>query len=272
MTKSSDFSTMSLRERWHTIIFEADTPAGKRFDVLLLVLILLSVLVVSVESIASFREQWGMHLRALEWTLTALFTVEYIARLVVVRKPKTYAVSFYGVIDLLAILPSYLSFFFGGFQSLLVLRVIRLLRVARIFRILNLIREARMLNMALRAAIGKITVFMGAVLTIVVVVGGVMYVVEGQQSGFTSIPQACYWTIVTMTTVGYGDIVPQTNLGRMIASVVMIAGYALIAVPTGIVTVELSKLPALNTQACPDCGRAGHEDRANHCMFCGSSL
>lgn len=272
MTKSDDFSSMSRRERWHTVIFEADTRPGKIFDVVLLALILLSVLVVSLESVSSVRASWGDELRVIEWILTILFTIEYIVRLVVVRKASSYALSFYGLVDLLAVLPSYLSLLLGGFQSLLVIRVIRLLRVFRIFRLFHLIREARMLALALRAATGKIAVFLGAVLAIVLVIGAVMYVVEGDQSGFTSIPQACYWTVVTMTTVGYGDIVPTTNLGRFIASVVMIMGYALIAVPTGIVTVELSKKPSLNTQACPDCGRGGHEDRAVHCMHCGAAL
>ncbi len=272
MTKSDDFSSMTRRERWHTVIFEADTRPGKVFDIVLLVLILLSVLVVSLESVSPIRAIWGYELRVVEWVLTALFTIEYIVRLLVVRKASSYALSFYGIVDLLAVIPSYLSLVLGGFHSLLVIRVIRLLRVFRIFRVLQLIREARMLALALRAASGKIFVFLGAVLAIVMVVGAVMYVVEGEQSGFTSIPQACYWTVVTMTTVGYGDIVPKTDLGRFIASIVMIMGYALIAVPTGIVTVELSRSPSLNTQACPDCGRGGHDDRAAHCMHCGGAL
>ncbi len=272
MTKSDDFSSMTRRERWHTIIFEADTRPGRVFDIVLLALILLSVVVVSLESVSSIRAAWGFELRVVEWVLTALFTIEYIVRLVVVRKASSYAMSFYGVVDLLAVLPAYLSLALGGFHSLLVIRVIRLLRVFRIFRVLQLIREARMLTMALRAATGKIAVFLGAVLAIVLVIGAVMYVVEGDRSGFTSIPQACYWTVVTMTTVGYGDIVPTTNLGRFIASIVMIMGYALIAVPTGIVTVELSRSPSLNTQACPDCGRGGHDDVAAHCMHCGGAL
>lgn len=272
MTTSNDFSAMSLRERWHTVIFEADTKEGRLFDVVLTVLILLSVLVVCCESVASIRLAWGFELRVIEWVVTAVFTVEYIARLLIVRRRLSYALSFYGVIDLLSILPSYLSLALGSFESLLVIRVLRLLRVFRIFRLLQLVRAARLLDLALRAAAGKLIVFLGAVLTLVTLIGGVMYVVEGELNGFTSIPQACYWTIVTMTTVGYGDIVPQTTLGRLIASVVMILGYALIAVPTGIVTVELTKATSINTQACPDCGRGGHEDRAKHCMHCGATL
>jgi voltage-gated potassium channel len=272
MTTSNDLSAMNRRDRWHTVIFEADTKEGRVFDVVLIALILLSVVIVGCESIESIRRDWGFELRVMEWVVTAVFTVEYIARLLIVRKRLSYAVSFYGTIDLLAILPSYLSLALGGVESLLVIRVLRLFRVFRIFRFLYLIRAARQLDLALRAAVGKLTVFLGVVMTLVVLIGGVMYVIEGEQSGFTSIPQSCYWTIVTMTTVGYGDIVPQTDLGRFIASIVMILGYALIAVPTGIVTVELTKAPSINTQACPDCGRGGHDDRAKHCMHCGSRL
>ncbi len=272
MTTSSDFSTMSVRERLHTVIFEADTAAGKKFDVVLLALIVLSVLAVCLESVKAIRMVWGHELRAFEWGVTVVFTIEYIVRLMVVRKPLRYALSFYGLVDLLAVLPSYLSLALGGFQSLLLIRAIRLLRVFRIFRVLHLVGESRMLLLALRASRGKITVFLGAVLTVVLVVGAVMYLVEGDTSGFTSIPQSCYWTVVTMTTVGYGDVVPYTPLGKLLAAFVMVMGYALIAVPTGIVTVELSRRTPSNTQCCPDCGRDGHADEAVCCMFCGTSL
>jgi len=264
----------SRRDRIHEIIFEAETPAGKAFDVTLLIAIVLSILAVCLESVASVRVQYGPVLRAMEWGITILFTVEYILRLYSVDKPWRYALSFYGIVDLLSILPTYLSFFIAGSQSLLVIRVLRLLRVFRILKLAHFVGEARMLRAALHASIRKITVFLGVVLTIVIIVGALMYLIEGGENGFTSIPLAIYWAIVTMTTVGYGDIAPQTLLGKVLASAVMIMGYAIIAVPTGIVTVELaaSVKSSLRTDACPGCGADGHASDAVHCRYCGTKL
>jgi voltage-gated potassium channel len=262
------------RERIHEIIFEAETPIGKAFDVSLMVVILVSIAAVCLESVASIRDQFGPLLRALEWTITILFTIEYILRLYSVRKPLRYATSFFGIVDLLSILPTYLSFFIAGSQSLLVIRALRLLRVFRILKLAHFVGEARLLRAALHASVRKITVFLGAVLTIVIIVGALMYMIEGSENGFTSIPQSIYWAIVTMTTVGYGDIAPQTLLGKIIASAVMILGYAIIAVPTGIVTVELasSVKESVRTDACPECGCDGHAIDAAHCRFCGTRL
>jgi voltage-gated potassium channel len=262
------------RARWHEIIFEADTPAGQRFDLALMVLILISVLAVCLESIREIRETHGAALHALEWALTILFTAEYAARLATVRRPWRYILSFYGLVDLLAILPTYLSMLFPGSQSLLVIRALRLLRVFRILKLTHFVGEGKLLRAALRASTRKIIVFVGTVLTIVLIAGALMYVVEGEENGFTSIPVSIYWAVVTLSTVGFGDIVPHTVLGRFLASALMLLGYAIIAVPTGIVTVELGAATraASNTQACPACGAAGHDNDANHCKYCGAKL
>ncbi len=264
----------SWRERLHEVIFEAETPAGKAFDVALLVCIVASVVTVLLESVASIRAQHGAILRTLEWGFTILFTVEYGLRLVSVRRPLGYALSFFGLVDLLAIVPTYLSVFFAGAQSLIVIRALRLLRIFRVMKLAHFVGEARMLRAALHASLRKITVFLGTVLAIVLIVGALMYLVEGEASGFSSIPQGMYWAIVTLTTVGYGDIAPQTIAGKLLASVVMILGYGIIAVPTGIVTVELaqaSRAP-VSTEACPDCGAGGHDSDAVFCKFCGARL
>lgn len=262
------------RSRWHEIIFEADTPAGKHFDLALLGVILLSVLAVCLESVRELRQAHGPTLRALEWVITVLFTAEYFARLATVKYPLRYMVSFYGIVDLLAILPTYLSFLLPGSQSLLVIRALRLLRVFRILKLTHFVGEARLLGAAMRASMRKITVFVGVVLTTVLIAGALMYVIEGEKHGFTNIPLSIYWAVVTMSTVGYGDIVPHTVIGRFIASILMILGYAIIAVPTGIVTVELSAASraANNTQACPACGASGHDNDARYCKRCGARL
>lgn len=262
------------RARWHEVIFEADTLAGKRFDIALLILILLSVLSVSLESVRSLREEYGTALLAIEWTLTFLFTLEYVVRLATVRRPLRYALSFFGIVDLLAILPTYLSFLFPGSQSLLIIRALRLLRVFRILKLSHFVGEARLLSAAMRASARKIVVFMGVVTTIMLIAGSLMYLVEGEENGFTSIPVSVYWAVVTMTTVGFGDIVPHTVLGRCLATVLMMMGYAIIAVPTGIVSVELGAAAraANNTQACPACGAADHDNDARHCKICGAKL
>jgi voltage-gated potassium channel len=262
------------RSRLHEVIFEADTPAGKAFDVALLVSIVLSVLAVVAESVSGIRTRHGALLRTLEWIFTFAFTVEYALRLLCVGRPLRYARSFFGIVDLLAILPGYLSLVVSGTQSLLVIRTLRLLRAFRVLKLAHFVAESQELVRALRASARKIIVFLGGVVSLVVIIGASMYLIEGEANGFTSIPQSMYWAVVTMTTVGYGDIAPQTLPGKLLASLVMILGYGIIAVPTGIVSVELAgtrRLP-VGTQACPQCGSEGHDVDARHCKFCGAAL
>jgi voltage-gated potassium channel len=262
------------RARLHEIIFEADTPGGKAFDVALLLAIALSVAAVMLESVGPIRERYGRQLYLVEWFFTILFTVEYVLRLACVRYPLRYARSFFGIIDLLAILPTYLSLLMPGAQSMLVIRVFRLLRIFRIFKLTRYLGEARTLTVALKSSRHKIVVFLGGVLSIVIITGAAMYLIEGPDSGFTSIPRGVYWAIVTMTTVGYGDIAPQTALGKILASAIMIMGYGIIAVPTGIVSVELAGVTRkkITTQACPECGAGGHDHDAVHCKYCGAKI
>jgi len=263
-----------FRARLHTIIFEADTPAGKAFDVALLWAIVFSIAAVMLESVSSVRVRYATALQVAEWIFTVLFALEYVLRLIAVRRPLDYARSFFGLVDLLAILPSFLSVIFPGAQTLLVVRVLRLLRVFRVLKLGHLLGQAEVLLTALRASRGKIIVFLGFVLTVDVVMGAIMYLVEGEQHGFDSIPRSMYWAIVTMTTVGFGDITPKTVPGQFIASVLMIMGYGILAVPTGIVSVELAaaakQLP--DTQACPGCGKQGHDLDARFCKACGTAL
>jgi voltage-gated potassium channel len=264
-----------FRARLHEIIFEADTAEGRLFDLLLLVAIVSSVLVVALESVAGVRARVGPTLRALEWGFTVLFTIEYVLRLVSVRQPLRYARSLFGVIDLLAILPTYLSVVLPGAQSLLVVRLLRLLRIFRVLKLAEYLRESRILAQALRASGRKIAVFLLVVVTIVVIVGSLMYVIEGEEHGFTSIPISMYWAVVTLTTVGYGDLAPATTLGRALAVVLMLTGYGIIAVPTGIVTAELTRATAaapVSSQACPGCGLGAHEFDARYCRRCGARL
>jgi voltage-gated potassium channel len=261
------------RHRLHEIIFEADTAAGRAFDIALLIAILASVGAVLLESVADIRARHGPVLRTVEWMLTAAFTVEYALRLVAVDRPWRYARSFYGVVDLLAILPTYASLVAPATQSLMVIRAIRLLRVFRILKLTHFLTEADVLLTALRASRRKITVFLGGIATIVVVVGALMYLLEGEEHGFTSIPMSMYWAVVTLTTVGYGDIAPKTTLGRLLASLLMVLGYGVIAVPTGIVSVELANATrGVSRQACPGCGAEGHDVDAVHCKHCGARL
>ncbi len=264
----------TIRDRLHEIIFEADTPAGRAFDTALLVAIVASVVVVMLESVNSVREVAGPWLVALEWFFTLLFTVEYILRLASVARPLKYARSFFGVVDLLAILPTYLSILVPGAQGLLVVRILRLLRIFRVFKLVTYLNESRMLVAAMRASGRKISIFLFALFTVVVILGAVMYVVEGPTQGFTSIPISVYWAIVTLTTVGYGDLVPGTPIGKLVATVVMLLGYGIIAVPTGIVTAEMTKVARgeVSTQACRDCGAEGHQFDAVHCRRCGKPL
>ena len=262
------------QQKLQEIIFEADTPAGKAFDVSLMVVIILSVVAVMLESSSAIQARYGPWLRTFEWIVTILFTIEYVLRLFCVGKPVRYARSFFGIVDLLAILPSYLSLFIPGAQSLLVIRALRLLRVFRVLKLAHFVGEASELRAALRASARKIIVFLGAVLTCTLIVGSLMYLIEGEANGFTSIPVSIYWAIVTMTTVGYGDIAPHTALGKILASAIMILGYGIIAVPTGIVSVELADVvrKKVSTQACPDCGAGGHDADAAYCKFCGEKL
>ncbi|BAH40722.1 MAG TPA: ion transporter [Gemmatimonas aurantiaca] len=265
----------SHRARLHQIIFEADTFAGRAFDVSLIVLILVSILAVSVETLRDLSPRTQAVMVVLEWVLTAIFTLEYILRLVAVRKPLRYATSFFGVVDLLAILPSWLGLFVPGAQALLVVRVLRLLRIFRILKLARFLSEAERLTHALRASMRKIAVFLLTVATIVVIVGSIMFVVEGPENGFTSLPVSMYWAVVTLTTVGYGDIAPRTPLGQLLASLVMILGYGIIAVPTGIVTSELTAgrfQHGVSTQSCPSCSAGGHDLDAKYCRVCGAAL
>jgi voltage-gated potassium channel len=261
------------RARLHEVIFESDTAAGRAFDVGLLIAILVSVAAVMLESIAGIRQQYGAVLRAVEWILTVVFTIEYALRLLAVERPGRYARSFLGIVDFLAIAPTYLALVMPEAHSLLVIRAFRLLRVFRILKLAQLLGEAQLLVHALRASRRKITVFLGTIVTIVIIVGTLMYVIEGEEHGFTSIPTSMYWAVVTMTTVGYGDIAPRTPLGQLLASLLMILGYGIIAVPTGIVSVELANAGrAVSRQACPACGAEGHDVDATHCKYCGASL
>lgn len=269
-------SLSGWRLRLYEIIFEADTPQGRAFDVILLGSIILSVIVVMLESVADIKENYGPWLLRIEWFFTLLFTLEYLARLTVVLNKRKYVFSFFGIIDLLSILPAYLSVFFvGGVQSLLVIRTIRLIRIFRILKLVNFLGASTTLTNALKASRHKIGVFLVTIATSVVISGTIMYLVEGQANGFTSIPRSIYWAIVTMTTVGYGDIAPQTVLGQTIASFIMIMGYGIIAVPTGIVSAEMVQQKSrekLTTQCCPNCLKEGHDVDAVHCKYCGTTL
>jgi voltage-gated potassium channel len=267
----------SLR-RWqpilYEVIFKADTPAGKLFDVALIAAITLSVLVVMLDSVGIIRHDYGGLLYAVEWVFTILFSVEYLLRIFCVGRPLRYATSFFGIVDLLAILPTYLSIFIPGSQYLLVIRVLRVLRIFRVFKLVQYLSEARILIRALSASRRKIVVFLFTVLSLVVIFGSLMYLIEGSKNGFTSIPRSIYWAIVTLTTVGYGDISPQTNLGQAVAAVIMILGYGIIAVPTGIVTVELTRAHKGDNagRACPDCRSRGHDRDAVFCKYCSAEL
>ena len=262
------------RQRLHTVIFEADTPAGRAFDVALIICILASVAVVILESIASIGARWRGPLFAAEMAFTLLFTVEYILRLIAVRRPLSYARSTLGIIDFLAVVPTWLTLIVPGAQLFLTVRVLRLLRIFRILKLTEYLSEAGVITAALRASRRKISVFLFAVLTLVVLIGALMYMIEGPANGFHDILTSMYWAIVTLTTVGYGDLSPQTPLGKFLASVVMVIGYAIIAVPTGIVTSELtaSRGRGQSRQSCPSCAREGHDDDARHCKYCGSAL
>ena len=270
----TDRKSPPWRHRLHEVIFEADTPAGKLFDVMLIVSIAISVVLVMLDSVGSINAVYGRYLYVGEWFFTLLFTAEYLLRLLSVGRPLKYAASFFGIVDLLAILPTYLSILFPGTQYLLVIRLLRVLRIFRVLKLVPYLGEARLLMQAMQASRRKITVFLFTVLILVIIFGALMYLIEDPDSGFTSIPQSIYWAIVTLTTVGYGDISPQTGLGQLLAALIMVTGYSILAVPTGIVTVEMahSFKRKVSTQACPECSAEGHDADARHCKYCGAKL
>ncbi|MFW5821541.1 MAG: ion transporter [Bacteroidota bacterium] len=266
------------RKRWkhnlYEIIFESETRAGKAFDIVLLIVILLSVFLVIIESVPRFNEQYGEKLRIMEWGITIVFTIEFIVRIVISRFPGKYIFSFYGIIDFLSVIPTYMSLFFMGAQGLIVIRAIRLLRVFRILKLTRYTNEGAIIIQALRASRVKISVFLFAILMIITIIGTLMYLIEGEAGGFTSIPESIYWAIVTLTTVGYGDITPRTDFGKFVSAMVMILGYAIIAVPTGIVTAELSfvKRKSQNEDKCKACGNEDNDKDAEFCKKCGAKL
>jgi len=266
-----------LRQKIHIIIYGTNTVAGRLFDLILLGLILLSVLLVMLETVKGFDANHHDQLIILEWIITGLFTLEYILRIAVTNKPLKYIFSFYGIIDLIAILPMYLSFFFIGTKVFSIIRSFRLLRLFKILNNPKFSGQSIHLAKALKASRGKITVFLYFVLISTIIIGSIMFIVEGEENGFTSIPTSIYWTIVTLTTVGYGDISPVTPLGQFIASFVMILGYGIIAVPTGIVTAEIAKsntnkTVSKNSTFCMNCEAEDHQNKAKYCYHCGSKL
>ncbi len=264
--------TAPWRARLHEIIFEADTRAGKAFDVGLLIAIAVSIVTVMLESVPEIRRNHLASLLLAEWFFTLLFTVEYVVRLLCVRRPLRYAFSFFGIVDILAVAPMYLAALGMGSGYGLIVRSLRLLRVFRIFKLGPFVQESLALRRALWASRAKIVVFLATVSTIVVIIGALMYAIEGPEHGFTSIPRSIYWAIVTMTTVGYGTIVPSTALGQSLSALMMVLGYSLIVVPTGLVTADLLRVDSVTTEACPDCARQGHDHDAEFCKYCGASL
>ncbi|WP_131539346.1 ion transporter [Pedobacter nototheniae] len=263
------------RFKLHEVIYESNTPAGKAFDVGLLIAILASIVVVMLDSVVHIHQQYGKLFSHLEWIFSILFTIEYILRLICIKKPIRYVLSPLGIIDLIALIPSYLSIFFVGAQSLLVFRALRLLRVFRIFKLGHFLTEINFLTQALKGSVRKISIFLLTVLTLTVILGSIMYLVEKRENGFSNIPESVYWAIVTITTVGYGDISPVTPTGKFVASVVMLIGYSIIAVPTGILTHDLamaSRQKKELPESCPSCSREGHDTDAEFCKYCGAPL
>lgn len=278
-------SEKNWKSKIHEIIYEAETPAGKWFDIILIVLIIISIILVMLESVKGIDAKYHGILLTLEWVVTIFFTMEYIARVISIKKPFQYIFSFYGIVDLLSTIPLYLTYILSGSQVLLAIRAIRLLRIFRILKLVRFLGEASQLKNALKASRAKIFVFLFAVSIVSIILGTLMYWIEGEEAGFTSIPTSIYWTVVTLTTVGYGDIAPITPSGQFIAMIIMLVGYGIIAVPTGIVTVEFGKQAKqnssnakegtyvhVNTTACHTCSTEGHRDDATHCYKCGSSL
>ena len=274
-TDKNKLTPSSWRESLHRIIFGSESRLGKCFDIILIISIICSIIAVMLSSVISIQQQYIKQLLYIEWFFTFLFTIEYVLRLLIVQRPLLYARSFFGLVDFLSIIPTYLVFFFPSIKYMLIIRILRLLRIFRILKLTVYMGEAQGLIRALNGSWRKITVFIYTVLTLVILFGSLMYVVEGSQAGFTSIPKSVYWAIVTLTTVGYGDIAPQTPLGQVIASFIMIMGYGIIAVPTGIYSAELIKSYQphnINNKACPDCGKIGHDIDANYCKYCGEEF
>jgi voltage-gated potassium channel len=267
--------SISWKTKLHEVIFEADTRAGKLFDIVLLILILGSVAIVMLESVNSIRREHEQILNIIEWGLTILFSIEYITRIISIKKPLKYIFSFYGLIDLLSILPTYLGLFITGASSMAAIRSIRLLRVFRIFKLARYLKEATAFKSILIAMRPKIIVFLVAIFSIVTIMGTIIYMIEDPEDGFTSIPRCVYWAVVTLTTVGYGDIAPQTVLGQVFASLIMVMGYSIIVIPTVFVVTSSmlsSRETMLNTQSCPSCSKEGHDNNAEFCKYCGDSL
>lgn len=266
------------KRQLHEIIYEADTRAGKLFDVVLLIAILISILAVMLESVKKIDAEYHVLLNTIEWVITLFFTIEYVARIIAIRKPKEYIFSFYGIVDFISTIPKYLSFFLIGSHALIALRALRLLRVFRILKLVQFLGASNNLLKALKASRNKITVFLFAVVVLCIILGTIMYLIEGSNgSGFTSIPRSVYWAIVTLTTVGYGDIAPVSGFGQFIASIVMILGYGIIAIPTGIVSAEYVNLDRkkqidTNTKSCTNCASENHQDTAGFCFNCGQKL
>jgi voltage-gated potassium channel len=271
----SSFKRLSpWRKKVHEIIYEADTPAGKLFDVLLLILIGISVVAIMLESVETIRIKYGHILFTIEWIITILFTIEYILRLISVGKPLKYIFSFFGLVDLIAFLPAYLALGWAGGHQLGIIRIMRLLRMFRIFRLSQYTWGSKVLLLSIRQNKGKIIVFMMTMFTIVTIMGALLYIIEGPEHGYDSIPLSIYWAIITLTTVGYGDIVPGTPMGKVIASLIMVIGYSIIAIPTGLVTVGIASAnkKEISRQACPQCSKEGHDIDADHCKYCGAIL
>ncbi len=283
MAQPKEFTSNPLKERLHEIIFEADTKAGKLFDATLLVLILLSVIIVMLESVPSYGDKYHTFFLIVEWFFTIIFTIEYALRIYVTVKPLKYITSFYGIVDLLSIVPTYLSIFVSGSQYFMIIRALRLLRVFRIFKLGNHLDQGSLIVESLIASRRKLTVFVFFVMLVVTLFGSIMYLIEGAIPGtkFDSIPRSIYWAIVTLTTVGYGDIAPQTSFGQFLSAIIMIMGYAVIAVPTGIISAEVMSnsrntgkrlKKGVSTQACRHCSKEGHDRDAIYCKYCGESI
>lgn len=266
--------TLTLRDQVRVVIFEAETPAGAAFDIALIVAIICSVLSIMLDTVPTVHDRYGHVFYVVEWVFTVLFLIEYLLRLWCIDQPLRYARSFFGVIDLLCLLPSFIGLFVTGAHNLLVIRILRVLRVFRVLRMVRYVNEAQFLLEALRASRRKIIVFISTVVALVVIFGSLMYLIEGEANGFTSIPKSVYWAVITLTTVGYGDLAPVTPLGQAVATMVMIMGYGIIAVPTGIITLEMNQAQQRrsNTRICPSCSCEGHGGDARFCYGCGASL